>query len=78
MRSQNGMSNLSHRTPWWGLVRALRAAIFSCWPEPHERVCIGPNGTTCAGLGQNGAQSTVILVEQRFTRSEIALDAVLR
>ena len=38
MRSQNGMSNLSHRTPWWGLVRALRAAIFSCRPEPHERV----------------------------------------
>ena len=37
MRSQNGMSDLSHRTPWWGLVRALRAAIFSCWPEPRER-----------------------------------------
>jgi hypothetical protein len=28
MRSQNEMSELSHRTPWWGLVRALRATIF--------------------------------------------------
>jgi hypothetical protein len=37
MRSQNGLSDLSHRTPWWGLVRALRAAIFSCWTEPRER-----------------------------------------
>jgi hypothetical protein len=37
MRSQNEMSELSHRTPWWGLVRALRATIFSCWPEPRER-----------------------------------------
>ena len=36
MRSQNGMSDLSNRAPWRGLVRALRAAIFSCWPEPRE------------------------------------------
>ena len=36
MHSQNGMSDLSNRTPWRGLVRALRAAIFSCWPEPHD------------------------------------------
>ena len=38
MRSQNGMSGFPHKTPWWGLVRALRAAIFSCWPEPHEKM----------------------------------------
>ena len=37
MRSQNGSSDLSHRTSWCGLVRALRTAIFSCWPEPRER-----------------------------------------
>jgi hypothetical protein len=36
MRSQNGMSDLSNRTPWRGLVRALTAAIFSCWPESRE------------------------------------------
>ena len=27
---------------------------------------IGPSGTTCADPGQNGAQSTVILVEQQI------------
>ena len=37
MPSQNGVSDLSDRTSWWGFVRALRAAIFSCWPEPRER-----------------------------------------
>jgi hypothetical protein len=37
MHSQNGTSDLSHRTSWWGLVRALGAAIFSCWREPRER-----------------------------------------
>ena len=37
MRSQDGTSDLSRRTSWWGLVRTLRAAIFSCWPEPRER-----------------------------------------
>ena len=62
MRSQNGMSGFPHKTPWWGLVWALRAAIFSYWPEPREK-SIGPNDITCAGLDQNGAQSTVILVE---------------
>ena len=67
MRSQNGMSDLSHKTPWWGLVRVLRAAICSCWPEPRERR-YRPERTTCADLDQNGAQSTVLLVEQRFTR----------
>ncbi|HET7849896.1 MAG TPA: hypothetical protein VFL51_12625 [Pseudolabrys sp.] len=36
MRSQTGTSHLSHRVRWWSLVRALRSAIFSCWPE-HER-----------------------------------------
>jgi hypothetical protein len=60
MRSQNGMSGFPHKTPWWGLVWALGAAIFSYWPEPRS---IGPNDITCAGLDQNGAQSTVILVE---------------
>jgi hypothetical protein len=38
MRSQNGISDLPHRTSWWDLVRALRATIFSCWPERRERV----------------------------------------
>jgi hypothetical protein len=37
MRSQNGMSDFYHKTPWWGLVRALKTAIFSCWTEPRER-----------------------------------------
>jgi len=37
MRSQNEISDLSHWTPWWGLVRALRAVILSCWSEPQER-----------------------------------------
>jgi hypothetical protein len=36
MRPQNGAFDLSNRN-WWGLVRALGAAIFSCWPEPRER-----------------------------------------
>jgi hypothetical protein len=36
MRSHNGLSHLSYRTPWWDLVRALRAAIFSVLPEPRE------------------------------------------
>jgi len=37
MRSQNGMSGLPHGATWWGVVRTLRAAIFSCWLEPRER-----------------------------------------
>ncbi|MGB8671879.1 MAG: hypothetical protein WCD29_19185, partial [Pseudolabrys sp.] len=37
MRSQHGMSGFPHKTPWWGLVWALRAAIFSYWPEPREK-----------------------------------------
>ncbi|MGB7939480.1 MAG: hypothetical protein WCF72_12790 [Pseudolabrys sp.] len=37
MRSQNGMSGFPHKTPWWGLVWALGAAIFSYWPEPREK-----------------------------------------
>jgi hypothetical protein len=36
MRSKNGMSGLSHEATWRGLIRTLRAAIFSCWPEPRE------------------------------------------
>jgi hypothetical protein len=36
MRPQNEISDLSPKMPWWGLVRALRAAIFSCWQEPRE------------------------------------------
>ena len=36
MSSQNVMPDLSHRIPWRGLVRALRAALFSRWPEPRE------------------------------------------
>ena len=37
MRSQNGMPDVPHSTRWQGFIRALRAAISSCWPEPHER-----------------------------------------
>jgi len=37
MRSQDGAFDLSNRS-WWGLVRALRAAIVSCWPEPRQRL----------------------------------------
>jgi len=37
MRSEHGMSDLCHQATWWGLVRALRAAIFSRWPESRER-----------------------------------------
>jgi hypothetical protein len=37
MASQNGTSDLSYKTSWRGLVRAVRAAFFSCWPEARER-----------------------------------------
>lgn len=37
MRSQNGMPDVPHSSRWQGLIQALRAAICSCWPEPHER-----------------------------------------
>jgi hypothetical protein len=37
MRSQHGMSDLSHEATWWDLIRALRAAIFCRWPESRER-----------------------------------------
>jgi len=37
MRPQNEASGLSDKTSWWSLVSALRAAIFSSWPEPRER-----------------------------------------
>jgi hypothetical protein len=37
MRAQSGMSDMFCRAPWWGLFRALRTAICSCWPEAHKR-----------------------------------------
>lgn len=37
MRSHTGMSSLPHRARWWGLMRVLRSAIFSCWPEREGR-----------------------------------------
>jgi hypothetical protein len=37
MQLQNGISDLSRRTPWWDLIRAwLMAAIFSSWHERHS------------------------------------------
>ena len=37
MRLQNGISDLSRRTPWWDLIRIwLRAAISSHRPERYS------------------------------------------
>ena len=68
MRSQTGMSGLSR--PWWDLVRALRAAIFSRWPEPRERH-YRPERHYMRGPGPKWRAKHGILVEQRLTRFEI-------
>ena len=74
MRSQNGMSDLSHRPlggVWFGHLGPQSSHVG----RSRGRDLIGPNGITCADPGQNGAQSTAILVEQQFIRPEIEPDA---
>ena len=43
MRLQNGISDLSRRTPWWDLIRIwLMAGISSYRPERHYMRGPGP------------------------------------